>query len=195
MSTHQSYSRAYHRSSGHVSLLYAYRKGPILGNITDNLGVDAIVNSCDRFLSNSGAISSAIHTVAGPELLAECRSLYSCQEGDAKITRGYNLPTPWVIHTVCPLWRGGTHGEEQLLGQCYRRCLELAVQHSLRSIAFPAIGTGAMGFPVERAAAIAFEETSRFLLNKSAIGTILFVCFEPDTLRCFQNEFLKISAW
>jgi Ca-activated chloride channel family protein len=147
MSTHQSYSRSGYRSSGHVSLLYAYRKGPILGNITENLGVDAIVNSCDRHLSNSGAISSAIHQAAGPELLEECRRIGGCEKGEAKITPGYNLPTPWVIHTVCPPWRGGSQGEEDLLAECYRSCLKLAVQHSLRSIAFPAIGTGAMGFP------------------------------------------------
>ena len=195
MSTHQSYRRSSHRSSGHVSLLYAYRRGPILGNITGNLGVDAIVNSCDRYLSNSGAISSAIHRYAGPELLAECHRNGTCEEGDAKITPGYNLPTSWVIHTVCPPWRGGSHGEEQVLAQCYRRCLELAVGHSLRSIAFPAIGTGSMGFPVERAAAIAFEETSRFLLTSSAIGAIVFVCFEPETHHYFQNEFSKFSGW
>lgn len=195
MSTHQSYTRAYHRSGGHTSLFYAYRKGPILGDITQNLGVDAIVNSCGRSLSNSGAISGAIHRAAGPELLAECNSLGTCEEGDAKITRGYNLPTPWVIHTACPPWRGGSHGEEQVLAKCYRRCLELAVQHSLRSIAFPAIGTGTMGFPVSRAAAIAFEETSRILLTSSAIGTILFVCFDRDTHLCFHNEFGKISGW
>jgi Ca-activated chloride channel family protein len=193
-STHQSYTRSAHRSSGHVSLLYAYRKGPVLGNITENLGVDAIVNSCDRHLSNSGAISSAIHQAAGPELLEECRRLGGCEEGEAKITPGYNLPTPWVIHTVCPPWRGGSQGEEDLLAECYWSCWELAVQHSLRSIAFPAIGTGAMGFPADRAAAIAFAETSRFLLTSSAIGSILFVCFDSDTHRCFQNEFLKISG-
>lgn len=193
-STHQSYTRAFSRSSGHVSLLYAYRKGPILGNITEDLGVDAIVNSCDRDLSNSGDISSAIHQAAGPELLEECRRIGGCEEGEAKITPGYNLPTPWVIHTVCPPWRGGSQGEEELLAECYWGCWELAVQHSLRSIAFPAIGTGAMGFPPELAAEIAFAQTSRFLLTSSAIGSILFVCFDSDTHRCFQNEFLKISG-
>jgi len=194
MSTHQSSTRSSRRSSGHVSLLYAYRKGPVLGNITENLGVDAIVNSCDRDLSNSGAISSAIHQAAGPELLEECRRIGGCEKGEAKITPGYNLPTPWVIHTVCPPWRGGSQGEEDLLAQCYRSCLKLALQHSLRSLAFPAIGTGAMGFSADRAAAIAFAETSRFLSRSSAIGSILFVCFDSDTHRCFQNEFLKISG-
>jgi Ca-activated chloride channel homolog len=195
MSTHQSYSRSSHRSSGHVSLFYAYRKGPILGNITEDLGVDAIVNSCDRYLSNSGAISSAIHQAAGPKLLEECRRLGDSEEGDAKITPGYNLPTSWVIHTVCPPWRGGSFGEEQVLAECYRRCLELGLQHSLRSIAFPAIGTGEMGFPAERAAAIAFAETSRFLLRSSAIGEILFVCSESETHSCFESEFRKIAGW
>ncbi|MCT7970000.1 macro domain-containing protein [Laspinema sp. D1] len=194
MSTQQSYRRGSRRSSGHVSLLYAYRKGPVLGNITEDLGVDAIVNSCDRYLSNFGAISSAIHQAAGPELLAECRRLGGCEEGDAKITPGYNLPTPWVIHTVCPPWRGGSHGEEDLLAKCYRRCLELALHQSLRSIAFPAIGTGAMRFPVELAAKIAYAETSRFLINSSAIGAIVFVCFDADTHRCFQKEFVNYSG-
>ena len=194
MSAQQYYSRSSDRSSGHVSLLYGYRKGPVLGNITENLGADAIVNSCDCYLSDSGAISSAIHQAAGPELLAECRRLGGCEEGDAKITPGYNLPTPWVIHTVCSPWCGGSYGEEQILAKCYRRCLKLALQHSHRSIAFPAIGTGAMGFPVELAAKIAFAETSRFLLSFSASGAIVFVCFDADTHRCFQNEFVNYST-
>ena len=194
MSTHQSYERGYTGRKGHASLLYAYRKGPIMGNITQDLGVDAIVNSCDRYLSDSGAISSAIHLAAGPELLAKCCSLGGCEEGDAKITRGYNLPTAWIIHTVCPPWRGGSHGEEEVLAECYRRCLTLAVQNGLQSIAFPAIGTGAMGFPVERAAAIAFAETSRFLFTSSKISAIVFVCFDAETHRCFHNEFLKIAG-
>ncbi|MGE5657363.1 MAG: macro domain-containing protein [Actinomycetota bacterium] len=194
MSTHQSSNRIYQRSSGHSSLYYAYGKGPILGDITANLGVDAIVNSCDRHLSNSGAVSSAIHRVAGPELLAACSQIGTCEEGEAKITSGYHLPTPWVIHTVCPPWRGGNYGEKQLLAQCFRSCLELAIQYSLRSIAFPAIGTGAMGFPAEQVANIAFQETSRLLLSSTAIGTILFVCADANTHRSFQTEFLKLSA-
>ncbi len=195
MSRHQSYSRSNLRSHGHVSLYYAYRKGPILGDITQNLRVDAIVNSCDIYLSNIGAISSAIHRVAGAELLEACRRLNRCAEGEAKITPGYHLPVQWVIHTVCPPWQGGSHGEEQILAKCYQSCLELAVRNSIRSIAFPAIGTGAIGFPVEIAAKIAFRETSRFLLSNSSIGEIIFVCFESQTLDYFRKEFWKVAEW
>jgi hypothetical protein len=147
MSAQQCYSRSSDRSSGHVSLLYGYRKGPVLGNITENLGADAIVNSCDCYLSDSGAISSTIHQAAGPELLAECRRLGGCEEGDAKITPGYNLPTPWVIHTVCSPWCGGSYGEEQILAKCYRRCLKLALQHSFtQEYCFSSYWKGSNGF-------------------------------------------------
>lgn len=194
-SLHQSHQRQLASIPGHVSLFYAYRKGPILGDITQDLRVDAIVNSADIDLSNIGAISRAIHRVAGPELLEACRRLNRCAEGEAKITRGYNLPAQWVIHTVCPPWQGGGHGEKELLAQCYRSCLDLAVQNSIRKIAFPAIGTGAMGFPLEIAAKIAFRETSRFLLSNNSIGEILFVCFEEQTRRCFEDEFRKLAGW
>ncbi|MDP8966508.1 MAG: macro domain-containing protein, partial [Cyanobacteriota bacterium] len=140
MSRSQSHSRSY--SHGHGTLFYRFRRGPIVGDITQQQ-VDAIANSTDRYLSSSGAISSAIHRAAGPKLLEECTSLIPCDTGKAKITHGYNLPAPWVIHTVCPVWKGGSQGEEQLLAQCYRNCLELAVLHSIRTIAFPTIGTGA----------------------------------------------------
>jgi Ca-activated chloride channel homolog len=195
MSRHQSYSRSGHRSSGHTSLVYAYRKGPILSDITQNLRVDAIVNSTNSNLSNSGAISNAIHRGAGPELLAACQRLNGCGVGEAKITPGYELPAQWVIHTVCPPWQGGSRGEEELLAQCYRSCLQLAVQHSIRSLAFPAIGTGGMGFPLKRAAKVAFRETSRFLMSNSSIGEILFVCFDQQTLNCYQDEFRKVAGW
>lgn len=195
MSNHQSYRRSGSHSHGHVSLFYAYRRGPRIGNITDNLGVDAIVNSADNYLSDNGAIANAIHRAAGHQLLEECRRLNGCNTGEAKITPGFNLPTPWVIHTVCPPWDGGNKGEEQLLAQCYRSCLELAAQHSIRSIAFPAIATGVLGFPLQKAAEIAIGETSRFLLTNSAIGEVVFVCFDEETRSYFFKEFWKIAGW
>ena len=192
MSRSQSHSRSY--SHGHGTLFYRFSRGPIVGDITQQQ-VDAIANSTDRYLSSSGAISSAIHRAAGPKLLEECTSLVPCDTGEAKITRGYNLPAQWVIHTVGPVWKGGTQGEEQLLAQCYRNCLDLAVQHSIRTIAFPTIGIGALGFPVERAAEVAFQETSRFLLSNSSIGTVIFVCFDEHTRQHFHAEFWKIAGW
>jgi Ca-activated chloride channel homolog len=191
----QNYTRALLQSSGHADLFYAYNRGPQLGNITDNWGVDAIVNSTDTHLSSNGAISSAIHSVAGVKLLEECQRLNGCAVGDAKITSGCELPARWVIHTVCPPWEGGIRGEEQILAQCYRKCLELAVQHSICSIAFPALAAGAMGFPVDKVAEIAFRETSRFLLRNSSIGQIIFVCFTPEIESAFQAEFNKFAGW
>jgi Ca-activated chloride channel family protein len=192
MSRSQSHSRSY--SHGHGTLFYRFSRGPIVGDITQQQ-VDAIANSTDRYLSSSGAISSAIHRAAGPKLLEECTSLAPCDTGEAKITPGYNLPAHWVIHTVGPVWKGGSQGEEQRLAQCYRSCLELAVQHSIRTIAFPTIGIGALGFPVERAAEVAFQETSRFLLSNSSIGTVIFVCFDEQTRQHFHAEFWKIAGW
>ncbi|MGL5058401.1 MAG: macro domain-containing protein [Microcoleus sp.] len=155
-----------------------------------------MVNSTDTNLSSHGAIWSAIHRAAGVELLEECQRLNGCAVGEAKIASGYKfLRERWVIHTVCPLWQGRTQGEEQILAQCYRNCLELAVQHSIHSIAFPALGTGEMGFPLDKAAEIAFQETSRFLSSNSSIGKIVFVCSDAETESAFQAEFGKIAGW
>ncbi|HEY9669052.1 MAG TPA: macro domain-containing protein [Coleofasciculaceae cyanobacterium] len=194
MSNYQSHRRSTSHSRGHTSLFYAYGRGPVLGDITQ-YPADAIVNSATVSLSDSGAVSSAIHRAAGPELLEACRQLNGCAIGDAKITPGYNLPAQWVIHTVAPVWQGGHQGEEQLLAQCYRRCLELAVQHSVHRIAFPAIGVGGLNFPKEIAAKVAFAETSRFLLSNSSIGSVSFVCFDEQTHQCYNQEFWKIAGW
>lgn len=194
MAGQQSYSRGHRRSSGHTSLRYAFCKGPILGDITQQQ-VDAIVNSSDRWLSNQGALSGAIHRATGPALATACAQLKSCEDGDAKITPGFNLPARWIIHTVCPTWRDGKHGEPQVLAQCYENCLRVAVQEGIHSIAFPAIGTGALGFPVEIAARIAFETIGQFLFQTTAIGQVLFVCHDEKTRRAYQTEFERISSW
>jgi O-acetyl-ADP-ribose deacetylase (regulator of RNase III) len=132
-------------------------------------------------------VDGAIHRAAGPELLAECRTLGGCPTGEARITRGYRLPARLVIHTVGPVWRGGGHGEDGLLAACYRRSLELAVAHGVRTIAFPSISTGAYGFPMERAAAIAVREVRAFLAAHSEVLEVRLVCFGAEALRVHQQ--------
>jgi Ca-activated chloride channel family protein len=194
MSEQQSYSRSSKRSSGHTSLFYAFNRGPKLADITQQK-VEAIVNSTDKKLSNHGAISNAIHQAAGAELFAACHELNGCAEGDAKITPGFNLPAQWIIHTVCPRWQGGHQGESALLRQVYQSCLQLAMHEGIRSIAFPAIGTGALGFPVDLAARIAFETISQFLFSCTAIGQVQIVCANEKILQVYNNEFLRVSGW
>jgi Ca-activated chloride channel family protein len=194
MSGSHSYRRHYQHSSGHYDLLYAFQKGPRLGDITQQ-NVEAIVNSADRNLSDSGALSWAIHQAAGPELLRACQDLQGCTVGDAKLTPGFNLSAAWVIHTVAPMWTGGDKGEEELLVSCYQKCLELAVSQQIRSLAFPAIACGAMGFPPQVAARIALETVSNFLLSSMAIGSVVFVCADKETLKYYENEFQRVAAW
>jgi O-acetyl-ADP-ribose deacetylase (regulator of RNase III) len=148
----------------------------IEGDIT-RLAVDAIVNAANSSLLGGGGVDGAIHRAAGPELLAECRTLGGCPTGQAKITKGYRLPAKWVIHTVGPIWRGGGHGEDEQLANCYRNSLVLAKAHSIRTIAFPAISTGAYGFPLERATEIAVTEVKRFLETDTSIEKVIFACF------------------
>ena len=151
-----------------------------------NLPIDAIVNAANTSLLGGGGVDGAIHRAAGPELLQACRSLGGCATGDAKITPGFRLPTKHVIHTVGPVWQGGTRGEAALLASCYRRSLQLAQAYALRSIAFPCISTGIYGFPFEPAARIAVTTVRDFLRAAPDIEQVTFCCFSASDLATYE---------
>ncbi len=151
------------------------------------LPVDAIVNAANPSLLGGGGVDGAIHRAAGPELLAECRTLGGCETGQAKITRGYRLPARHVIHTVGPVWHGDTRGEPDLLAACYRNSLRLAVENGVRSIAFPAISCGVYGYPLDEAARIAVREVREFLATDDRIEIVYLVCFGEDVLQACQQ--------
>jgi O-acetyl-ADP-ribose deacetylase (regulator of RNase III) len=158
----------------------------VCGDIT-RLDADAIVNAANSTLLGGGGVDGAIHRAAGPELLAECRTIGGCPTSEARITKGYRLKARHVIHTVGPVWRGGGHGEEELLARCYRASLALAAKHGLRSIAFPAISTGVYGFPKLRATDIAVAETRKFLAHHGTPERVIFVCFDAETMALYET--------
>ncbi len=159
----------------------------INGDIT-GLAVDAIVNAANHSLLGGGGVDGAIHRAAGPQLLAECRSLDGCKTGEAKISGGYQLPARHVIHTVGPVWQGGEQGEAELLAACYRNSLALLNQHGLTSIAFPAISCGVYGYPAKQAVAIAVAEVFDGLLAYPVIDRVVFCCFGEEMAALYKQQ-------
>jgi O-acetyl-ADP-ribose deacetylase (regulator of RNase III) len=159
----------------------------VIGDITKQ-NVDAIVNAANRTLLGGGGVDGAIHRAAGPELLEECRALNGCNTGESKITKGYNLPAEYVIHTVGPVWKDGASGEQNLLAGCYKKSLQIAKEYGIKSIAFPAVSTGVYRFPAKKAAGIALTETNIFIENNHDVfDFILFVCFDKKTFDVYQS--------
>ncbi|XOQ47489.1 MAG: O-acetyl-ADP-ribose deacetylase [Eubacteriales bacterium] len=162
----------------------------VQGDIT-KMRTDAIVNAANTSLLGGGGVDGAIHRAAGPELLAECRTLHGCETGQAKITKGYRLPAKYVIHTPGPVWRGGNNGEPELLQSCYRSCLLLAAQNHCRSVAFPSISTGVYRFPLKLAAEIAVKTILDYCRDDKGIEEVFMVCFDSNTKAVYDEAFKK----
>ncbi|MCK4708644.1 MAG: O-acetyl-ADP-ribose deacetylase [Gammaproteobacteria bacterium] len=156
-----------------------------------SLKVDAIVNAANNSLLGGGGVDRAIHLAAGPELLAECKTLNGCETGQAKITGAYRLPAKFVIHTVGPVWQGGQHNEARLLKSCYQKSLQIAEQYSCTSIAFPAISCGVYGYPIQLASQIAIETVITSLADDTSIDQIIFSCFNNDIEQALKNSLAK----
>ena len=158
----------------------------LIGDITCQK-VDVIVNAANNSLLGGAGVDGAIHWAAGPELLEACKKLNGCETGEAKITSAYKLPSTWVIHTVGPVWQDGENNEDRLLANCYRNTLMLAQKCFARTIAFPSISTGAYRFPLDRAARIAVLEIRNFLLENTSFEHVFIICFDPETLKVYQE--------
>lgn len=156
------------------------------GDIT-KLDVDAIVNAANKTLLGGDGVDGAIHRAAGKELLEECKTLHGCQTGESKITKGYNLPSKYVIHTVGPVWHGGNNNEPELLRSCYNSALKIAKEYNIKTIAFPAISCGVYGFPIEKACKIAFETVKEFISNDNCLESIIFIDINDSVI----NEYKK----
>ena len=161
------------------------------GDITKQ-EVDAVVNAANTSLLGGGGVDGAIHRAAGPELLAETRTLGGCPTGEARVSKGYRLPAKWVIHTVGPVWRGGAKNEDNLLASCYRNCFQETEQLGIKTVAFPSISTGVYHFPLERATEIALKETKKFLEGNDTVETVVFVCFGANVTQTYQEVVARV---
>jgi O-acetyl-ADP-ribose deacetylase (regulator of RNase III) len=157
------------------------------------LQVDAIVNAANSSLLGGGGVDGAIHRAAGPDLVHECRLLGGCKTGDAKLTKGYHLPARYIIHTVGPVWRGGTSGEPEQLASCYRRAMALAHEHDVETVAFPSISTGIYGYPIEQASRVAVTSVMRAVAEHPEIDTVVFCCFSAADLAVYESTLRELN--